>query len=160
MTRQSYYLGNTGPLFYDDAKTHSASHGGRPHSAIDSINGYISSLTTVNLVFQELSTKDDGCILLGTGDDICIKFNGTNFVIEKDPNGSPADLLTIHGTSGLVTIKNDLQVEGSMQHRSVTDTGPMTESDGTTREIVYNTSDSKFYGCTAGGSPATWAALH
>lgn len=49
---------------------------------------------------------------------------------------------------------------GRLKHRQVTDAGPMTATAGDTGEIVFNTSDSKFYGCTAGGSPATWAALH
>jgi hypothetical protein len=44
--------------------------------------------------------------------------------------------------------------------RSVSDAGPMTATAGTQCEIVFNTSDSKFYGCTVSGSPATWAALN
>ena len=49
---------------------------------------------------------------------------------------------------------------GRMIVRSVTDAGPMTATAGTQKEIVFNTSDSKFYGCTVTGSPATWAAFH
>lgn len=44
--------------------------------------------------------------------------------------------------------------------RSVTDAGPMTATAGTQREIVFNTSDSKFYGCVTTGSPASWSALN
>lgn len=44
--------------------------------------------------------------------------------------------------------------------RQVTDAGPMTATNGTEGEIVYNLSNDKFYGCTATGTPATWAAFH
>jgi len=36
----------------------------------------------------------------------------------------------------------------------------MDETNGTEGEIVYNLDDSKFYGCTSTGTPATWAAFH
>lgn len=49
---------------------------------------------------------------------------------------------------------------GSMEVRQVTDAGPMTATNGTVREIVFNTSDSKFYGCSVTGTPATWVALN
>lgn len=50
---------------------------------------------------------------------------------------------------------------GRLLVRSVTDAGPMTATAGTQREIVYNTSDSKFYGCTVThASAATWVALN
>ena len=45
--------------------------------------------------------------------------------------------------------------------RSVTDAGPMTATGGTQREMVYNTSDSKFYGCTVThATAATWVAFN
>lgn len=44
--------------------------------------------------------------------------------------------------------------------RSVTDAGPMTATNGKVGEIVFNTSDTKFYGCTVTGTPGTWAAFH
>ena len=43
---------------------------------------------------------------------------------------------------------------------SVTDAGPMTATDGTVGDVVYNTSDSKAYVCVTAGTPATWAALN
>ncbi len=43
---------------------------------------------------------------------------------------------------------------------NVTDAGPMTNTNGTESEAVYNTSDNKAYVCTATGTPATWAALN
>lgn len=45
--------------------------------------------------------------------------------------------------------------------RAVTDAGPMTATAGTAGEIVRNTSDNKFYGCTVThASAATWVALN
>lgn len=45
--------------------------------------------------------------------------------------------------------------------RAVTDAGPMTATGGTAGEIVRNTSDNKFYGCTVShASAATWVALN
>ncbi len=65
---------------------------------------------------------------------------------------------------GNVTLGNastdTITLTGRAQVRQVTDAGPMTATDGSVREIVYNTSDSKFYGCTTTGSPATWSALN
>lgn len=49
---------------------------------------------------------------------------------------------------------------GRLIVRAVSDAGPMTATAGTQAEIVFNTSDSKFYGCTVTGSPATWSALN
>lgn len=54
----------------------------------------------------------------------------------------------------------DLHVGGRLNVGKVTDAGPMTATAGTVGDIVFNTSNSKFYGCTATGSPATWAALN
>lgn len=48
-----------------------------------------------------------------------------------------------------------------MLPRSVTDAGPMTATPGTQREIVFNTSDNKWYGCTVThGTAATWSAFN
>lgn len=45
--------------------------------------------------------------------------------------------------------------------RTVTDAGPMTATPGTAGEIAFNTSDTKFYGCTVTHAvAATWVALH
>ena len=43
--------------------------------------------------------------------------------------------------------------------KSVTDAGPMTATAGRVGQIVFNTSDSHFYGCSVAGSPATWIML-
>lgn len=48
---------------------------------------------------------------------------------------------------------------GRLIVRFVDDAG-MDESNGSQGEIVFNSNDSKFYGCTVAGSPATWAALN
>jgi len=50
---------------------------------------------------------------------------------------------------------------GRLLVRSVTDAGPMTATGGTQREVVFNTSNSKYYGCTVThATAATWAALN
>lgn len=54
----------------------------------------------------------------------------------------------------------NLTMTGRLIHRQVNDSGPMTATNGTAGEIVFNIADSKFYGCTVTGTPATWAALH
>lgn len=54
----------------------------------------------------------------------------------------------------------DLHVGGRLNVGKVTDAGPMTATNGTAGDIVFNISDTKFYGCTVTGSPATWAALN
>ena len=58
-----------------------------------------------------------------------------------------------------VEIDGDLYVEGSFFPKQVDDDA-MDATDGTEGEIVYNLDDDKFYGCTATGTPATWAAFH
>ncbi len=55
---------------------------------------------------------------------------------------------------------NTISCTGRLVVRSVTDAGPMTNTAGTFGEIVVNTSDNKFYGCTVTGTPATWSALN
>lgn len=54
----------------------------------------------------------------------------------------------------------NIRVGGRMTVGSVTDAGPMTATNGTQGDIVFNTSNSKFYGCTVTGTPATWVALN
>lgn len=49
---------------------------------------------------------------------------------------------------------------GRMAVGKVTDAGPMTATAGTQGDIVFNISNSKFYGCTVTGNPATWSALN
>lgn len=69
--------------------------------------------------------------------------------------------LTVTGNSTFGDATTDtFTFVGRMIVRSVTDAGPMTATAGSQREVVFNTSDSKFYGCTVAGSPATWAAFH
>lgn len=84
------------------------------------------------------------------------------------------DTLTVGGAAtfnstvamnGAVTVgdasTDTITMTGRLIVRNVTDAGPMTATAGTQGEIVFNTSDSKFYGCTVThASAATWAALH
>jgi len=61
---------------------------------------------------------------------------------------------------GGVEVSTFLNMGGAFFPRQVTDAGPMTATDGTEGEIVYNLSDNKFYGCVATGTPATWNAFN
>ena len=69
--------------------------------------------------------------------------------------GAPTNFLAISPTG-------DLSFAGTARLRvsSVTDAGPMTATDGTVGDVVYNTSDSKAYVCVTTGTPATWAAMN
>lgn len=73
-----------------------------------------------------------------------------------------SNTLSVTGNSTLGDASTDtITCTGRLLVRSVTDAGPMTATPGTQREIVYNTSDSKFYGCTVThGTAATWVALN
>jgi len=95
----------------------------------------------------------------GTGLNATITYDGTDLVINPKLVGT--GVLSVTGGATLGSASTDLITHtGRMIVRSVTDAGPMTATAGTVAEIVYNTSDSKFYGCTVTGSPATWAALN
>lgn len=63
-------------------------------------------------------------------------------------------------TGGNLEVNGDTTHTGAMKVRTVSDAGPMTATAGTVAEIVFNSSDSKFYGCTVTGSPATWVAFN
>lgn len=81
----------------------------------------------------------------------------------------------VDAPTGNTDIAGDLDVDGDVtlgdgSTDTVTCTGRflvrqvnddnMDATAGTEGEIVYNQDDDKFYGCTATGDPATWAALH
>jgi hypothetical protein len=96
--------------------------------------------------------------------------------------GTPATWVKMLDGSGAETIGTDLTVTGALNANGnatlgnaatdvidctgrfrltrVTDAGPMTATNGTEADLVYNESDSKVYVCTVTGTPATWAALH
>jgi len=80
----------------------------------------------------------------------------------KTGNTTVAGTLTVNGSGSVFgdASTDTFTFTGRMIVRSVTDAGPMTNTNGSQREIVFNTSDSKFYGCTVTGTPATWAALN
>lgn len=86
----------------------------------------------------------------GTGDLSAAQF-GTALVLFVDP------LLNIN-IDGQVKVNSSSG--GRMAVGEVTDAGPMTATAGTRGDIIFNTSDSKFYGCTVTGNPATWVALN
>lgn len=76
--------------------------------------------------------------------------------------GHASGLITLLGDQALGSASTDTcTMTSRLLVRSVTDAGPMTATPGTQREIVFNTSDSKFYGCTVThGTAATWVAFH
>ena len=129
----------------------------------NSINGKFEITDGTNTLFQLTINGTAGDIVLPTGGDISagnVYFTaGEIESLTVAPLGSGA--LTVDGNSTLGDANTDtITCTGRLIVREVTDAGPMTATNGSTREIVFNTSDSKFYGCTAGGSPATWAALN
>lgn len=68
--------------------------------------------------------------------------------------------IDLNGSATLGSASTDaITCTGRLIVRQVNDDN-MDATAGTVAEIVFNTNDSKFYGCTATGSPATWAALH
>ena len=68
------------------------------------------------------------------------------------------DELQFHIEGG-VEISTWLNMGGSFFPKQVNDAG-MDETNGTVGEIIFNTADTKFYGCTVTGTPATWAAFN
>lgn len=53
----------------------------------------------------------------------------------------------------------DVHVGGRLNVGKVTDAGPMTATAGTVGDIVFNLSNTTFYGCRVTGNPAVWDAL-
>lgn len=106
----------------------------------------------------------------GDMDSIATTFNllSTPTTINFGDGASVA--MTIGHASGTITLKGKQAVgsastdtctmTGRLIHRQVNDAGPMTATAGTAGEVVFNTANSTFYGCTVTGSPATWVALH
>lgn len=79
---------------------------------------------------------------------------------------APDDLLRVdgdfdlNGSATLGAASTDLLTcVGRLIVRTVNNAG-MAATNGTVAEIVYNSNDSKFYGCTVTGTPATWSALN
>lgn len=86
---------------------------------------------------------------------------GSNWeLIALDDSGAQIDKpIVINRAAGqAITMNRRVNLTGGI--REVTDAGPMTSTAGTRSEIVFNTSNSKAYVCTATGSPATWSALN
>jgi len=77
-------------------------------------------------------------------------------------NGKGSALSTWDGSAARLTHAVDVLMAAGKRLRLgvVTDAGPMTATNGTQGDVVFNTSDSKAYVCTVTGTPATWAALN
>jgi len=77
--------------------------------------------------------------------------NTQNFSVNaKTGDTTMAGALTVNGSGSVFgdASTDTFTFTGRMLVRSVTDAGPMTATPGTQREIVFNTSDNKWYGCT------------
>lgn len=122
----------------------------------------------------DASTTAQGVIEIATGAETNTGTDATRAVSPdalEDWTGS-AQITTLGTIAGNLTVNGATNTfgdastdvftfDGRMLVRSVTDAGPMTATGGTQREIVYNTSDSKFYGCTVThASAATWVAFN
>ena len=97
-----------------------------------------------------------------TGQSTFFTINGSTIATLSSTTLTMTGALVVNGNTTLGDASTDtITCTGRMLHRSVTDAGPMTATPGTQREVVYNTSDSKFYGCTVThGTAATWVALN
>lgn len=122
--------------------------------------------------------SDTAGLQLGADQDATIYSDTANEISLKGSSGATADVKLVFegGNEGYIQWQEDetqfyigggglevsgwLNMGGAFFPRQVTDAGPMTATDGTEGEIVYNLSDNKFYGCTATGTPATWAAFN
>lgn len=76
--------------------------------------------------------------------------------VELDLSNHSGDGTSPHGAT---LTQTNLTVSGHLFVPQVTDAS-MDATNGNAGEIVFNLADSKFYGCTTTGTPATWAALH
>jgi hypothetical protein len=70
------------------------------------------------------------------------------------------DVLLHRSGASAARLRAGLTVDGAFFVRQVTDAGPMTATPGTEGEVVYNHSNSLFYGCTVTSTTsATWVAF-
>lgn len=91
-----------------------------------------------------------------------LRTDGTTYAIDINQTGAGVLNLGQSGDNDTTRVVG-VQDFSSGSHffcPQVTDAGPMTATNGTEGEIVYNLSDDKFYGCITTGTPATWAAFH
>lgn len=120
-----------------------------------------------------LSIEDDGSTgrLVLTGTDVEIQTAGiiiedsdANALMTIDDDNDEGDVgvtgdLEVVGTFNAGSINQSSEGSGSFILRTVTDSA-MTITAGSTGELVFETTNSKVYVCTSGGTPGTWAALN
>lgn len=128
---------------------------------LSTVSGSTTTVTTAYGVYLDkigAGTTEYGLYVAG------LNTAGTNYAIYTNAGAVRfGDSVTMLGAANVLgNVSTDLfTFTGRCILRSVTDAGPMTATGGTQREIVYNTSDSKFYGCTVThASAATWVALN
>lgn len=104
-------------------------------------DAYFETGTTVSINANQLVLKSvNGYVGIGTSD--------------------PSANLDVAGTCKFGSAStNALTCLGRLIVRSVNDKD-MDATNGTVAEIVYNTQDSKFYGCIVSGDPATWSIFN
>lgn len=142
---------NRGPLTMDSGTVMTAPIAGSIEFTTDEFFGTITTGPA-----RKTFIMNDGTRLTATR----VPFATTNGRLTDDADMTfTTDTLTVTKI-GTTTMTGTTTHTGSMIVKSVTDAGPMTATNGTVAEIVYNTSNSKFYGCTITGTPATWAALN
>jgi len=150
------YITPTGGALFSDKVIFTQTDG---NEAIDSLNdGYMDYLATTAHRFNADVVITGNNLTLGdgsSGDPRITADSGNDAYIEWQE-----DELQWHIDGALEMSGDWTFVGGSFFPKQVTDAGPMTATDGTEGEIVYNTSDNKFYGCIATGTPATWAAFN
>jgi len=93
-------------------------------------------------------------------EDVPMKFNNDDRTgATADEPGEATEVWEAEGTYAGYFKKGALKCDGSFFPKQVNDDA-MDATAGTEGEIVYNLDDDKFYGCTATGDPATWAAFN
>jgi len=119
---------------------------------------------SANLAFDsvgnELELGSATKILFGTDANSANLYRSANDTLKTDDKLIVDSDFTVNGNTTLGNANTDtITCTGRLLLRQTADAGPMTNTAGSLGEVVYNSSNSKFYGCTVAGSPATWAAL-
>lgn len=98
----------------------------------------------------------NGAVTLGDASGDAITVNGTPTFAQ---DATFTNQIIANGNVTLGNASTDtITCTGRLIVRIVTDAGPMTATNGTQGEIVFETSTAELYICTVTGTPATWKA--
>jgi len=112
-------------------------------------------------VGNELELGSATKILFGTDANTANLYRSANDTLKTDDKLIVDSDFTVNGNTTLGNANTDtITCTGRLSVRTVDDAGPMTATAGTLAEVVYNSANSKFYGCITAGNPATWSALN